>query len=115
MVDLDVPLPADEEMPPLEEFEDDAAAGGDLIYLYRSLLQACLDSALGDQGRSHFDPQDEALTHTLFCLQFRAAPGSDLGTFLWMGGAIYLQELDVYILFTAFKGHDVHCGQPPKE
>lgn len=44
---------------------------------------------------------------------FRLPPGSDLGPFLWMRGGIYLREQNAYILFTSFKGQDIHMGSAP--
>ncbi|KAJ6582442.1 hypothetical protein B0H10DRAFT_1962488 [Mycena sp. CBHHK59/15] len=113
IIDLGVELLEEDEPHPLIDVDTDADEATDLLPIYHWLLQACLDSTLGDQGRPHGDPQDDTVSYTLFVLLFRAAPGSDLGTFLWMRGGIYLRELNAYIVFTAFKGHDIHCGQPP--
>ncbi|KAJ6565693.1 hypothetical protein B0H10DRAFT_2238839 [Mycena sp. CBHHK59/15] len=113
IIDLGVELLEEDEPHPLIDVDTDADEATDLLPIYHWLLQACLDSTLGDQGRPHGDPQDDTVSCTLFDLLFRAAPGSDLGTFLCMRGGIYLRELNAYIVFTAFKGHDIHCGQPP--
>ncbi|KAJ6546385.1 hypothetical protein DFH09DRAFT_1506854 [Mycena vulgaris] len=113
IIDLGVELLKENEPHPLIDVDTEADEATDLLPIYHWLLQACLDSTLGDQGRPHKDPQDDTVSYTLFVLLFRAAPGSNLGTFLWMRGGIYLRELNAYIVFTTFKGHDIHCGQPP--
>lgn len=79
----------------------------------REVLLAFLDKAIGAQGYIHGDWKDDIIAFTLFVLLFRLPPGSDMGPFMWMRSAIYLRELDQYILFTAFKGRDLHTGYTP--
>ncbi|KAJ7433203.1 hypothetical protein B0H11DRAFT_771429 [Mycena galericulata] len=113
VVDLDIDITEDEgssAIPPMNSPEDIAETELDF---FEKLLLACLEASIGAQGNPHGDMKDDAIAWTLFVLMFRLAPGSDLGTFLWMRGAIYLREIDQYILFTSFKGHDIHCGQSP--
>ncbi|KAJ7209326.1 hypothetical protein GGX14DRAFT_453426, partial [Mycena pura] len=71
-----------------------------------------LDS-IGEQGLNHGDFKDAIAAFTLFFLMFCLPPGSDLGPFIWNRGGIYLREMDVTILFTSFKGLDIHSGHPP--
>ncbi|KAF7368061.1 hypothetical protein MSAN_00872200 [Mycena sanguinolenta] len=72
-----------------------------------------LDASIGPQGQPHGDFKDDPAGFTLFVLLFRLPPGSDMGPFLWMHGAIYVRESDQYILFMAFKGQDIHTGSAP--
>ncbi|KAF8134030.1 hypothetical protein K438DRAFT_1997912 [Mycena galopus ATCC 62051] len=75
--------------------------------------KALLSSSIGAQGKNHGDFKDCVVRLTLFVLMFRLVPGSDLGPFIWNRGGIYLRELDVYIMFCAFRGTDIHSGYPP--
>ncbi|KAJ7178682.1 hypothetical protein C8R43DRAFT_1118054 [Mycena crocata] len=80
---------------------------------FSTILLAQLRSSIGAQGYIHGDFQDDAIAFTLFVILFRLPPGSNLGPFLWMRGAIYLRETDEYVLFTLFKGRDLHTGSTP--
>ncbi|KAJ7107452.1 hypothetical protein C8R44DRAFT_885465 [Mycena epipterygia] len=80
---------------------------------FEKILLGLLNEAIGEQGGIHGDFLDDAIAYTLFVLLFRLAPGSDMGPFLLMRGAIYLHEMDVYIMFTSFKGRDLHSGSAP--
>ncbi|KAJ7222120.1 hypothetical protein GGX14DRAFT_662664 [Mycena pura] len=77
------------------------------------VLTAQLQSSIGPQGANHLDPKDHPIPLTFFVLMFRLAPGSDLGPFIWNRGGLYVRSQDVYILFTAFRGQDIHSGYPP--
>ncbi|KAJ7220458.1 hypothetical protein GGX14DRAFT_559245 [Mycena pura] len=77
------------------------------------VLTAQLQSSIGPQGANHLDPKDHPIPLTFFVLMFRLAPGSDLGPFIWNRGGLYVRAQDVYILFTAFRGQDIHSGYPP--
>ncbi|KAF7371391.1 hypothetical protein MSAN_00775600 [Mycena sanguinolenta] len=86
-----------------------------LVDLLISRLKSAdnLDTSIGPQGRQHMDPQDAPAWFTLFVLMLRLPKGSDMGTFLWMRTAVYLREMDQYILFAVFKGQDIHTGTAP--
>ncbi|KAJ7096986.1 hypothetical protein C8R43DRAFT_1169236 [Mycena crocata] len=96
--------------PPLPQFGPELPPEEvDLGAIFLNLLE----NSIGPQGSIHGDFKDDPIAFTLFVLLFRLPPGSDLGPFLWMRGAIYLRETDEYILFTSFKGRDLHTGTAP--
>ncbi|KAF8160101.1 hypothetical protein K438DRAFT_1942424, partial [Mycena galopus ATCC 62051] len=74
------------------------------------IKKALLSSSIGAQGKNHGDFKDCVVRLTLFVFMFRLVPSSDLGPFVWNRGGIYLRELDVYIMFCAFRGTDIHSG-----
>ncbi|KAJ6617940.1 hypothetical protein B0H10DRAFT_2379738 [Mycena sp. CBHHK59/15] len=104
--------PSDSPNPPPQPLPKPAPAPDKTINLVEFLL-SLLRKSIGEQGGIHGDFKDDAIAYTLFLLLFRLPPGSDLGAFLWMRGAIYLRELDQYVLFTSFKGQDLHTGSAP--
>lgn len=77
------------------------------------LREGRLLDSIGEQGTNHGDFKDAISGFTLFVLIFRLPPGSDLGPFIWNRGGVYLRENDVTIIFTSFKGLDIHSGHPP--
>ena len=79
----------------------------------KSMIYGTLSDSIGPQGANHNDPNDDALAVTFFVEIFRVAPGSDLGPFIWNRGGLYLREIGVYVLFSIFRGQDVHSGYPP--
>ncbi|KAJ7780779.1 hypothetical protein DFH07DRAFT_949993 [Mycena maculata] len=98
VVDIDVDIPDEDVNPPCPPNNQpgappvtDESEDTDEIEIFKFLLENCLGKSLGPQGRPHGDLQDDIIAYTLFVLMFRVAPGSDLGTFLWMRGAIYLR------------------------
>ncbi|KAF8156469.1 hypothetical protein K438DRAFT_1986728 [Mycena galopus ATCC 62051] len=105
----------------LEEIETESPPTQDVFTLidltdliYTELKKAgALDTSIGTQGKPHGDFKDDPGWFTLFVLQFRLPPGSDMGPFLWMQSAICVRETDQYILFMAFKGQDIHTGSAP--
>ncbi|KAJ7032325.1 hypothetical protein C8F04DRAFT_1262078 [Mycena alexandri] len=101
----------DKEAEPSASTTIDNADANDIFQMFRRA--AHLDDSIGPQGKPHLDPKDDWLWFTLFALLFRLPPGSDMGAFLWLRGGIYLREMDCYLLFTAFKGQDIHTGSAP--
>ncbi|KAJ7080898.1 hypothetical protein B0H15DRAFT_803825 [Mycena belliarum] len=105
-------IPSLRRRPPIHPEHQKALNRTDLCQ--RSLAQTPKPSrSIGGQGKAHGNFKDDPIAFTLFVLLLRLAPGSDLGLFLWLRGGIYLQELNVYILFTSFKGQDIHMGSAP--